>query len=154
MSAPKWQSHSLLKTVHALKEICQIQIGGYATSKLYVYHEIWLIFLAARSCYMRAWSELDWVSLLRQIPYLETTESQHPSIYDPKSWRRLDTGNQRILSDETYDRRTCNMGRSKKPGNVLPRPASLLFCMRAPLFLKSSSSLMHSSQIYRLLVFD
>ena len=151
MSAPKWQSHSFekLQLMAWLERnpsdsnwrICNIKM---------IYHEIcWYIFLAAWSCYMRALSELDWVSLLRQIPYLETTESQHPSIYDPKSWRRLDTGNQRILSDETYDRRTCNMGRSKKPGNVLPRPATLLFCMRAPLFLKSSSSLIYSSQIYK-----
>ena len=52
--------------------------------------------------------------------------SQHPSIYDPKSWR-LDTATQRILSDQTYDRATCNMGGSKKPGNVFAK-TWLLFC--------------------------
>ena len=62
-------------------------------------------------------------STLRQIPYLETTE-QSTSV---NLWLYISTlgyGQSKDWScfqskDKTYDRPTCNMGRSKKAGTVL-----------------------------------
>ena len=71
-------------------------------------------------CLKWSWSV---VPLLRQIPYLETTE-QSTSV---NLWLYISTlgyGQSKVwscflLSDKTYDRPTCNMGRAKKAGTVL-----------------------------------
>ena len=44
-----------------------------------------------------------------------------------------------FLPDKTYDRRTCNMGGSKKSGNILPNIVGLFLCP----FLKTFSSTLY-----------